>query len=303
MKQKNKITQIKRHPKTFKFLKLTQLGMKLLLDDEELEKLSSGNFQSVFSNAEIAMVFFRTDAEITERVIPDPLKPSPDPIAAVFIAKYPKTNTGSVYNEAALTLIVEHEGEVGSYCLSMPVTEDMACIRGRERFGFPKKIADEISLEKTENSVRGRCIRKGTELIDLSLPFEEEVEEEELIEIMNNFTSGKPEDDGWKTASYNFKYFFNPKMNSFDYKPRLIKQVTNFKPSGKVRLSYDFNLKLRSSNYDYLGEIPVEEPLLGFHSTFNNTMEPGEVVAEVEDEREFMRYIVHKFDTLSGVRL
>lgn len=274
--------------------------MKFALDDEELAKATERmeGMEAKFYDAEMAMVYFKTDPGVTKRIIPDPLQPSAEPFAVAFIAKYPKTNFGSVYEEADLTLVVEHEGEVGGYCLSMPVTEDMACILGREIYGFPKKIADEISLERTENEVKGKYIRGGTELMNLSMSFEEEVKPNSLIEMLNALTSQEPGDEGWKAISYNFKFFQSPTMMGFDYKPRLVKQVTTFRPSSRIKLSYDFDLELNSSDSDPLAKVPVKEPLMGFYGTFNNTMHPGEVIAQVEDEHEFMRYAFSKIDYL-----
>jgi acetoacetate decarboxylase len=273
--------------------------MKFALDDEELTKLVSRmvGAKAVFFDAEMAMIFFRTDPDVVKHIIPEPLKPSAEPFAMAFIAKYPRTNFGSVYNEAALTLIVEYEGKLGGYCLTMPVTEDMACIQGREIFGFPKKIADEISLEKTKNGVKGRYVRRGIELMNLSMSFDEEVEASKLVEMLSTMTSQELGDNEWKAISYNFKFFNSPQLTGFDYKPRLVKQVTTFKPSSRIKMSYNFDFKLGSSDRDPLAEIPVKEPIMGFYGVFNNTMHSGEVIAEVEEE-QFIRYAFSKIDSL-----
>jgi len=276
--------------------------MKFALDDEELAKLTErmASMRYIFFDAEMAMVLFRTDPDVIKRIIPEPLKPLAEPIAMAFMAKYPKTNFGSVYNEAALFLLVEYGGELGGYCLTMPVTEDMALIGGREIFGFPKKIADEISLERTENGVKGRYVRRGIELMKLSMSFDEEVEANKVAEILGTLTSQEPGEE-FEAISYNFKFFQSPQGTGFDYKPRLVKQVTTFKPSSKIKLSYNFDLKLRSSDRDPLGEIPVKEPIMGLYGIFNNTMHPGEVIAEVEEE-QFMRHALFKIDFLPGVK-
>ena len=271
--------------------------MKFTLDDEELAKLTErmAGMRFIFFDAEMAIVFFRTDPDVVKRIIPEPLKPSAEPFAMAFMAKYPKTNFGSVYNEAALSILVEYEGELGGYCLTMPVTEDMALIGGREIFGFPKKMADEISLERTENGVKGRCVRKGIVLMNLSMSFDEEVEANKLAEILSTLTSQELGDKEWEVPSYNFKFFQSPQMIGLDYKPRLVKQVTTFRPSSRIKLSYNFDLKLGSSDRDPLAEIPFKEPIMGFYGIFTNTMHPGEVVAEVEEE-QFIRYAFSKID-------
>ena len=53
--------------------------------------------------------------------------------------------------ESALFIRAEFNGEEGNFCLSMPVTDDMALIGGREYFGFPKKIG---TLSLTKNGVK-----------------------------------------------------------------------------------------------------------------------------------------------------
>jgi acetoacetate decarboxylase len=272
--------------------------MRFALDDEGVAKVKErmAGMEFVFYDAEMLWVLFRTDPEVVRQIVPEPLKPSAEPYATAFVARYPKTNFGSVYNEAALFVTADYGEEMGGYCLAMPVTDDMALIGGRETFGFPKKLADQISLEKTENGVRGSCVRRGVELMNLSMTFEEEVEAEKAIQMLNALTGQEP-GEGWKTISYNFKFFQSPRLTGFDYKPRLVKQVTTLKPSSKIKLSSGFNLKLKSSDTDPLGEIPVKEPLMGLYGIFNNTMHPGEVIVEVEEE-QFRRYAHFKQDYL-----
>ena len=272
--------------------------MRFALNDEEVAKTKErmARMESEFYDAEMVYVLFRTDPDVVKRIIPEPLKPSDQPYAAAFVAKYPKTNFGSVYNEAALLVTVEYGDETGGYCLAMPVTEDMALIMGREILGFPKKIAEEISLARTENGVRGRCVRRGVELINLSMPFEEEVEPEKAVEMLRTL-SGQEGGEGWEAIAYNFKFFLSPRLSDFDYKPRLVKQVTTFRPSSRIKLGSNFDLKLKSSEADPLAEIPFKEPVMGMYGTFNNTMHPGEVVGEVEED-QFRRYAFFKLDYL-----
>lgn len=272
--------------------------MRFALDNERVAKAKErmARMEYDFYDAEMVYVLFRTDPDVVKQIVPEPLKPSAEPYATAFVARYPKTSFGSVYNEAALFVTAEYGGEMGGYCLAMPVTEDMALIGGREIFGFPKKIADEISLEKTENGVRGRCVRRGVELMDLSMPFEEEVEPEKGVEMLRTLT-GQEGGEGWKAIAYNFKFFLSPRSSDFDYKPRLVKQVSTFRPSSKIKMSSRFDLKLKSSETDPLAEIPVKEPVMGMYGVFNNTMHAGEVVAEVEEE-QFRRYAFFKQDYL-----
>ncbi|NVM27904.1 MAG: acetoacetate decarboxylase family protein [Candidatus Helarchaeota archaeon] len=268
--------------------------MKFVLDDKDFAKLTSveGPLEGKFFDAEIVLVSFLTDRKTIKRIIPRPLKPASPPTATAFVAKYPKTNFECVYNEAALSLNVEYKGEPGSYCLSMPVTDDMAMIGGREIYGFPKKIAEKISLDATETGVNGSCVRRGTELINLSMDFEQEVDKEDLLKLLN---PGGPKSETWEAVNYLFKYFIAPDGSGFDYKPRLVRQVSSISPVKKIKLSSKFELNLKSSNRDFLGEIPVKSPIMGAYGFFNMTMHLGKVVAEV-DEFSFMPYAFSKVD-------
>ena len=102
---------------------------------QELDKLKKTYFMPEFLNAEMLFATYVTDENVAREIVPKPLLPTKNPLAAVFVARYPQTNFGSVYNEGALFLRCEYKKETGLYCLSMPVDEDMAMGGGREQLG------------------------------------------------------------------------------------------------------------------------------------------------------------------------
>jgi acetoacetate decarboxylase len=135
------------------------------LKKEELQKLKRPHLLPEFINAEMLFATYVTDENVTKEIIPKPLSLPKTPLATVFVARYPETNFGSIYNEAALFLHCDYKKERGLYCLSMPVDDDMAMVGGRELLGIPKKMADKITLEKVDNRVAGRVIRKKEEIL------------------------------------------------------------------------------------------------------------------------------------------
>jgi acetoacetate decarboxylase len=85
----------------------------------------------------------------------------------MFIAEYPETNLGPGYREAALFLRCQHEGEDGSYCLSMPImSEEARLYNGRDIFGFPKKMAA-IHLERKGGEAEGWVERHGVRFVEI----------------------------------------------------------------------------------------------------------------------------------------
>ena len=93
------------------------------------------------------------------------------------------------YLEGALFLTAEHDGDEGIYCLSMPVTNDMAMIGGQEIFGYPKKIG-KIYFAREGNHAREWTERHGTRFLEIKAKltgkFNDEIAQ---TEIMKNLES------------------------------------------------------------------------------------------------------------------
>ena len=81
---------------------------------------------------------FTTTMEAVQRLLPPPLEPAETLACTAFVGEYHRTNFIPPYNEAAVFIPCQYKGEVGSYCLAMPVTTDIAMIGGREVYGYPK---------------------------------------------------------------------------------------------------------------------------------------------------------------------
>lgn len=255
-----------------------------------LEQISEKYLETFdFYDAEMLTVYFETKTEIVARLLPPPLKPATNPIAIVFVGNYPKTNFGVTYLESALFLTSEYEGEEGIFCLSMPVTNDMAMIGGREIFGYPKKIG-EIYFEREGNDARGWTERHGTRFLEIKAKLNGKFNDEAAQkEIMKNLESN-PE-----LVVYNFKYFAAPERGGFDYNPRLVKEVVKLGP--KTIQTGEAELVLRSSDHDPWGEVEVVRVLGAIYTVGDNAMLPGSVVAEV-DQAEFLPYAFMKIDAI-----
>ncbi len=261
---------------------------------KSLEELA-GTYQpnAVFYDAEMLTVYFETKPEIVKRLLPPPLKPAKDPFGGAFVANYPKTNFGVTYLESALFLLAEYDGVEGGYCLAMPVTSDMALILGREVFGYPKKIAN-IFMKRDGDKVEGWTERHGDRFFEvkarLTGKFNEEVLQQMMMERMSSAS-------GMDQITYNFKYFPSPTRDGFDYNPRLIRELVEFRP--KSMEIGEAELTFRSSEHDFWGEVEIVRVLGAVYSVGDNTMLPGSVVAEV-DPVAFAPYAFIKVDNLQS---
>ena len=242
-----------------------------------------------FYNAEVLTVYFETKPEVVERLLPAPLKPAALPVGAAFVANYPETNFGVTYLESALFLLAQHNGEEGAYCLSMPVTNDIALILGREIFGYPKKMA-EIRFEREGNDVRGWTERHGTRFFEVKARLTGKFNDTGVQQMLADGMESNPD-----ILVYNFKYFPAPGRDGFDYNPRLIKEVVERK--AKTIEMGEAELILRPSEHDPWVDVEIVRVYGAMYTVGNNTMLPGEVVAEV-DQMEFAPYAFMKLDAL-----
>ena len=244
-----------------------------------------------FYGAEMLTVFWETKPEIVARLLPPPLKPASRPIAMAFVADYPRTNFDVVYKESALFLRVVYDGDEGGYCLSMPVTSDMAMAGGREFLGFPKKMAD-IHFKRDGRSVEGWTERRGVRFVHIRASLTGKLNDPAAQEILTGAL--KPgADGGIKAISYNFKHFPAPEGGGFDYNPRLVKQETLLKP--KEMLLGEAEIILRPSDYDPWAEVEVVKMLGALYTKGDNSMLRGKAVSEV-GPIEFAPYAFLKWD-------
>lgn len=242
-----------------------------------------------FYDAEMLAVFWETRAEIVARLLPPPLKPTEYPLAMAFVAHYPRTNFDVTYHESALFLRASYNSEEGNYCLAMPVTSDMAMAGGREKYGFPKKIA-EIHFAKEQEIAYGWTERRGVRFMEIRAKLTGKFNRPEA---QAKITGLRFKDGEARAVSYNFKHFPSAEAFGFDFNPRLVRQETILKP--KQMLFGEAEIVLRPSDYDPWAEVEVVEPLGAIYSVGDNSMLPGSTVAEV-NPMEFAPHAFLKWD-------
>jgi len=264
------------------------------LSKDQLDKLSNTHFLANFTNAEMLVATFETDPDVAKEILPRPLTFSADNMATAFVARYPETNFGCVYNEGALFLNCEYKGERGVYCLSMPVDDDMALIGGREQFGYPKKMADSITLENHGDAVVGSVIRKNTEILRIECQLSGDAPDD----FLGRLAYPTKDWDGVsciKIISFLFKYFQSPGGDRFDYFPRLVREPILFRPYEQLRAGSG-SVVLASTVFDPLAEVVVGRITSMFYGKFHNTMLPGKVVARVWNPLRFAKHAFFKSD-------
>jgi acetoacetate decarboxylase len=269
--------------------------MLFALDKDLVRRFRRLGFRPELTNAEMLLAVYRTDPAAVARLLPRPLRAPADPLAFAFVARYPRTNFGLTYSEGALFVQAVHRGRVGGYCLSMPVDNDAALIAGREHYGFPKKIAS-ITLEHRGRQIVGRVERMGTEILRIELTPTVPADPSALSRIAApSLEDGRP---SLAVRSYLFKYSIHANGRRFDFLPRLIEQVTLFRPRPGLRQGAG-QVVVGSSPRDPLGDVPViGDPVAVVHGWFDNTMLPGRVVGRAWNPFRFLPYAFWKDDAM-----
>lgn len=245
-----------------------------------------------FTNAEMLNLVWETTPEAIAKLLPPPLKPASSPLVFAFIADYPSTNFSVPYKESALLIRASYKGEEGFYCLSMPVTDDMAMAGGREGWGYPKKMAD-ISFSREGDTVEGYTERHGIKFMQVKAKLTGKVNNDNaaLDEIL---ALGINPDGEFSEKSYVFKHSPSPvKDGIFDYPPLLVEGVTRFRP--KTFIFAETEIELTPSAFDPWDEVPVKRMLGGFYSVGDNSMLHGRVLAKV-NQLEFPPYAFLKWE-------
>jgi acetoacetate decarboxylase len=242
-----------------------------------------------FYEAQMLTVVWETKPEIVKRLVPPPLEPADRPLALAFVADYPKTNFGAVYLEAALFLRVQFQGEAGVYCLSMPVTSDMAMAGGREVYGYPKKIA-KIELNRDGQNVEGWAERHGIRFLDVRAKLTGKFNVEGAQNVFSEILSANGDSS---IVAFNFKHFPAPEGGQFDFAPRLVREEVEFRPY--LIEGGEAEVVLNDSVFDPWAEVEIVRILGALYTHGNNTMHRGKVVAEV-DPAVFAPYAFLKWD-------
>ena len=138
------------------------------------------------------------DMELYREFLPEQFEVPDDPMVAVYYADFvdtepwPMTATEFLfpYQEAATFLRSVYQGEVGWYCLVMPVSTQAAMIGGH-RLGFPKYVAEEMTLEAIDDGWLGLVSHEGTERLVLRFSRSSVFEGADFHPLQREFVEGR----------------------------------------------------------------------------------------------------------------
>ncbi|WP_051542217.1 acetoacetate decarboxylase family protein [Clostridium lundense] len=244
-----------------------------------------GSKPTTFYDAEMLTIYWETKPELIKRILPPPLKPAKRPLVHAFIANYPKTNFCPPYKEAGLFILADYNGELGTYCLSMPITDGIGMALGREFCGLPKKMAD-IDFKKDKTFVEGTVGRHGIDFFNVKVNLNGKLNDENAEKILaENYGKGLP--------MFNIKYSKAIDGSGFDLKPTLVKQSINMDTT--VLQAGEVEITLKDSPHDPWAELEVVKMLGGIYTVSTNVLLKGTILEEI-NPMSFIPYSYLRWD-------
>jgi acetoacetate decarboxylase len=244
--------------------------------ERELDRYFSLSIRE-FPGAEILGIMYETEPDIVAKVLPAPLEPALEAWALCFVAHYPVTNLGPGYHEGALFVRCQFEGEVGNYCLSMPIDDEARMHNGRDIYGFPKKLAA-IRLKRDGKKVEGSIERLGYRFVTLR------------ADLMNKMDQ-LPIKLG---PTFLFKYSPSVELGrGFDGPVSLVRQRTEIEMESFEMGSGE--VIFQDSPLDPWSEIKVKNIIAAYYLVSTNRMLPGKIVGQA-DPKAFFPYSFLKTD-------
>jgi acetoacetate decarboxylase len=133
-------------------------------------------------DTEILTVFYRTDPDAAERLLPTSLALL-DPLVIVHLYRMHDAEWFGAYGESAVQLPVRHEGSgtEGAYSPLLFVESDGAVAAGREIYGQPKK-GGKIDLRARGDLLVGRLRRNGIDVLTATMPYKQTAAAPEELE-------------------------------------------------------------------------------------------------------------------------
>jgi acetoacetate decarboxylase len=134
---------------------------------EEVQQGLAGGAEFLESAVRSLRVVYETDPALHAALVPRPLVPAARPEMNVTFSRVEvRVGPELVFEigSAVFGASASHEGQPGTYLVTMPMTSEAAVVGGRETFGEPKKIA-EIRFEREGDRVACSVRRMGVAIL------------------------------------------------------------------------------------------------------------------------------------------
>lgn len=242
---------------------------------------------------------FRSDLGAISQVLPAPLEPA-FPLVSGYVVEINKPAFCQPYKEAMIGVYANYNGQIGlfpvSFMLCGPGAE-MATLGGRERFGLPKKMCDDICIEREEGRARATVTRGGVQLLDVSIK----------LGKYNNPMAGmcyQGNAPGAKSGGMSFyaQPVIAPDGSGYDIFQQVNLYTNIAEYTYRTWEQGEVTVRLQSSANDAWGHFPVFENIGGAFSENDIEMKDLQLAEIVPAEGVINKLLVTRYDNMSLIQ-
>ena len=247
---------------------------------EEIKKIEETLRTPIFADVRWLAVQYLTRPEIVREVLPPPLEPAAEPLVTLGIGTLGRSNCTGAFAGGMLCVRARYQEVEADFCLSMPMSTDVAIIFGRELFGEPKKLA-RLQLENDGDVVRATAERFGITYMSLEA----------------RLTNDVPIKGPTYADRFHFKIMHAASGQGLEFDPILIH--AHFTQHVRVHRRGPGKVVFKPSHHDPLGEIEVVK-------VRGATYFEGDIHAEARrlatvDAARFMPYAFQNIDDYTAI--
>lgn len=207
---------------------------------EEIERIEERLRTPIFTEVRWLSLQYLTRPEIVREILPPPLEPGPKPLVTVGIGTLGRSNCVGAFDGGMMCVRARYKDIEADFCLTMPMSTDVAIIFGRELLGEPKKLA-QIKLGSDGNVMRASAQRFGIEYVSLEARLDKDV----------------PIEGPTYADRFHFKFMHAANGRGLEFDPILVH--AHFTQYVRVHRRGPGKVVFKPSRHDPLSEIEVVE--------------------------------------------
>ena len=242
---------------------------------------------------------FRSDLGAISQVLPAPLEPA-FPLVSGYVVEISKPAFCQPYKEAMIGVYANYNGQIGLFPVSFMLCgqgAEMATLGGRERFGLPKKMCDDICITREEGRARATVTRGGVQLLDVSIK----------LGKYNNPMAGmcyQGNAPGAKSGGMSFyaQPVIAPDGSGYDVFQQVNLYTNIAEYTYRTWEQGEVTVRLQSSANDAWGHFPVFENMGGAFSENDIEMKDLQLAEIVPAEGVINKLLVTRYDKMSLIQ-
>jgi hypothetical protein len=123
----------------------------------------------VYLESDRICAFFEVqNSKAYEKLLPRLFKMPDRPLCQISFSDNYKMENGPTYLLSSVSILVDHEGKLGWYILTMPETHEEPVRRGVEAYGYPK-IVRKVTLERSLDQYVGTSYEKDGRTVEFKM--------------------------------------------------------------------------------------------------------------------------------------